>query len=447
VIQADTGAPTRARKVDARLVRIVTIALPMMAAHVTEPLLGIVDSAVIGRLGSVPLLGAVAIGAVVFDLLFWGLGSLRMSTAGLTAQAHGAGDDREVARALARALALAGALGVVLIALQAPIMAIAFRLMDASPEVTEAARTYIGVRIWAAPFALANYAVLGALIGRARTDLGLMLQVGINVAKIGLTLIAVPVLGLGIAGTALATLIAEILGAVAGLLLVRRIGGFSLGLSSAEIFDWRAMRRMLAVNRDIAIRTVTLLVAFGIFTSKGARAGDLTLAANAVLYNLFLVSSYFLDGFATAAEQICGQAVGARDRAGFHKAVRLVLALSVGTGLAISALAYGFGGLFIDALTTSPEVREAARVFLPFAAAAPIAGAAAFAFDGIYIGATWTRAMRDLMLLSFALYAAVLFSLNGLGNAGLWTAFLAFLAVRAIGQAAFFPRLARTSFA
>ncbi len=445
--EADAGAPFQARQVDARLVRIVAIALPMMAAHVTEPLLGIVDSAVIGRLGSVPLLGAVAIGAVVFDLLFWGLGSLRMSTAGLTAQAHGAGDDREVARALARALSLAGALGVLLIALQAPIMAIAFRLMDASPEVTEAARTYIGIRIWAAPFALANYAVLGALIGRARTDLGLLLQVGINLTKIGLTILAVPVLGLGIAGTALATLAAEIVGAAAGLLLVRKIGGFSLGLSRSEVFDWRAMRRMLAVNRDIAIRTVTLLVAFGIFTSKGARSGELTLAANAVLYNLFLVSSYFLDGFATAAEQVCGQAVGARDRTGFHRTVRIVLALSLATGFVITGLALALGGHFIDALTTSPQVREAARSFLPFAAAAPMAGAAAFAFDGIYIGSTWTRAMRDLMLLSFAIYAAVLFSLQGLGNAGLWTAFLAFLAVRALGQAAMYPRLARAAFA
>jgi MATE family multidrug resistance protein len=434
------------RPIEASIVRVVALAAPMMLAHLTEPLLGIVDSAVIGRLGQVPLLGAVALGAIVFDILFWGLGSLRLSTAGLTAQAHGAGDDREVSRALARAFALAGALGLLLIALQAPIMKLAFSLMDASPAVTEAARTYISVRIWSAPFALANYAILGSLIGRGRTDLGLALQVFINLTKIGLTLIAVPLLGLGIAGAAFATVAAEIVGAAAGVALLARIAGLPRGLGLGEILDPAALRRMLLVNRDVAIRSVTLLVAFGFFTSQGARAGDLTLAANAVLYNLFLFGSYFLDGFATAAEQLCGQALGARQEAAFRKVVKIVLALSVGTGLFVWGSLFWGGGAFIDAVTTSAEVREAARRFLPFAALTPLAGAMAFAFDGIYIGATWTRAMRDLMLASFALYMAAFYLTTGWSNAGLWTAFLCFLGVRGIGQAALYPRLAARAF-
>jgi MATE family multidrug resistance protein len=436
-----------ARPVEATPWRVVALAAPMMLAHLTEPMLGLIDAAVIGRLGAVPLLGAVAVGAILFDILFWGLGSLRLATAGLTAQAHGAGDDREVARALARALAVAGLLGLAIIALQAPIMALAFRLMETSPAVTEAARTYVSVRIWSAPFALANYAILGSLVGRARTDLGLGLQVFINLAKIGLTLVAVPVLGLGIGGAAAATLAAEIVGTLAGLAVLARIGGLPRGLARAEVLQAGAMRRMLLVNRDVAIRSITLLVAFAFFTAQGARAGDLTLAANAVLYNIFLFGSYFLDGFATAAEQLCGQAVGARDERGFRTVVRLALALSLGTGLAVTALVLVGGGAFIDFVSTNPQVRDAARAFLPFAALAPLVGAMAFAFDGIYVGATWTRAMRDLMLLSFALYLATFYAASGWSNAGLWTAFLAFLGVRGIGQALLYPRLARRTFA
>jgi MATE family multidrug resistance protein len=436
-----------ARPVEATPWRVVALAAPMMLAHLTEPMLGLVDAAVIGRLGAVHLLGAVAVGAILFDILFWGLGSLRLATAGLTVQAHGAGEDREVARALARAFVVATVLGLAIIALQVPIMAVAFRLMETSPAVTEAARTYVSVRIWSAPFALANYAILGSLVGRARTDLGLGLQVFINLAKIGLTLIAVPVLGLGIAGAAAATLGAEIVGTLAGLAVLARIGGLPRGLARDEILQPSAMRRMLLVNRDVAIRSITLLVAFAFFTAQGARAGDLTLAANAVLYNIFLFGSYFLDGFATAAEQLCGQAVGARDERGFRSVVRLALGLSLGTGLAVTALVLAGGGAFIDFVSTNPEVREAARAFLPFAACAPLVGAMAFAFDGIYVGATWTRAMRDLMLVSFALYLATFYAASGWSNAGLWTAFLAFLGVRGIGQALLYPRLARRTFA
>jgi multidrug resistance protein, MATE family len=440
-----TAAPL-ARPVVATPGRIVALAAPMMLAHLTEPLLGLVDAAVIGRLGAVPLLGAVAVGAIIFDILFWGLGSLRLSTAALTAQAHGAGEDREIRRALARAFAMAGLLGVLLIALQVPIMALAFRLMDASPAVTDAARLYVSIRIWSAPFALANYAVLGSLIGRARTDLGLALQVLINVTKIGFTLMAVPWLGLGLAGAAGATVAAEFVGAGAGLAVLARIGGLPRGLAAAEILQPQALKRMLLVNRDVAIRSITLLVAFAFFPPQGARAGDLTLAANAVLYNIFLFGSYFLDGFATAAEQLCGQALGARDETGFRKVVRLVLSLSLVTGLGVFALVFTGGGAFIDGVSTNPEVREAARQFLVFAALAPLAGAAAFAFDGIYVGATWTRAMRDLMLLSFALYLAVFYAGSGWSNAGLWTAFLCFLGSRGIGQALLYPRLAARSF-
>ncbi|GGH10288.1 MATE family efflux transporter [Alsobacter metallidurans] len=438
------------RPVAATAASVIALAAPLMLAHLTEPLIGLVDTAVIGRLGEVHLLGAVAIGAVLFDMLFWGLGSLRMSTAGLTAQAHGAGDDRDVALALARALALAVSLGVVLIVLQRPIMAATFALMDTSPAVDAAARAYIAIRIWSGPLALSNYAILGSLIGRGRTDLGLLLQVGLNLTKVAGTILFVPGLGWGIEGAAFATLLAEAIGLLGGVLLLRRIGGLPRGLAWGAIVEGPALRRMLAVNRDVAIRTVALLSAFAFFTAQGARAGDVALAANAVLYNLFLIGSYFLDGFATAAEQLCGQAVGARDERGFRRTVGLTLGLSLGVGAVVSAAAFVGGSAFIDAISTNEAVREAAKLYLPLAALTPLIGAAAFTFDGVYVGATWTAAMRNLMLAALAIYLAVFYGGVALAgawtNAGLWIAFLVFLGVRGFGQWWLYPGLARRTF-
>jgi MATE family multidrug resistance protein len=437
----------RLRAVEVSHRRMLALALPMTLSHVTTPLLGLVDATVIGRLGEASLLGAVALGAVIFDFLFWSFGSLRMATAGLTAQSTGAGDRHEVDLTLARALSVAAAAGLALVMLQWPIAEIAFRLVGASDTVTDALSTYFRIRIWAAPFTLANYVFLGSTLGRGRTDLGLVLQVAINVGNIVFTIVLVTGFGWGIAGAAAGTALAECVGAVLGVIVLRRLGSNPFAVSVPEIFDRKAMLRMLAVNRDIMIRTIALVLAFAIFTALGARAGDVTLAANAVLYNMFLIGGYFLDGFATAAETLCGQTLGARDESGFRRAVRLSLAWSLGFGLAVSAVFLAGGTWFIDFVSTNADVRIQARDYLVFAALTPVVGAAAFAFDGIYIGATWTRAMRDLMLIAFAAYGLTLLSAGTIGNTGLWLAFLVFLAARGLGQAALWPRLARKSFA
>jgi MATE family multidrug resistance protein len=442
----NSGQISKRRGIEVSHRRMLLIALPMTLSHVTTPLLGLVDATVIGRLGEPHLLGAVALGAVIFDFLFWSFGSLRMATAGLTAQATGAGDAREVDRTLARALVVAGAVGLGLVALQWPIAAAAFRLAGASEAVTGALATYFAVRIWSAPFTLANYVILGSTLGRARTDLGLVLQVAINVANIVLSIAFVMGFGLGVAGAALGTLLAEIVGVGLGVVVLRRLGSNPFAVPWSEVRDRAAMLRTLAINRDIMIRTVALALAFAIFTSMGARTGDVTLAANAVLYNMFLIGGYFLDGFATAAETLCGQAIGARDERGFRRAVHVSLVWSLGFGLLVCGVFLGGGGLFIDFVSTSPEVRAHARDYLVFAALTPFVGAAAFAFDGIYIGATWTRALRDLMLAAFALYGLTLLLAGSLGNTGLWIAFLVFLAVRGIGQALLCPRLTRQAF-
>ena len=434
------------RRVEVTHRRMLLIALPMTVSHMTTPLLGLVDATVIGRLGEAHLLGAVALGAVIFDFLFWSFGSLRMATAGLTAQAVGAGDAREIDRTLARALAVAAMVGLGLVLLQWPIAQAAFALAGASEAVTGALAEYFAIRIWAAPFTLANYVILGSTLGRARTDLGLVLQVAINLANIVLTTVLVIGFELGIGGAAIGTVLAEIAGTVLGFAVLRRLGSNPFAVSRGEIFDRAAMLRTLAVNRDIMIRTAALVLAFAIFSAQGARAGDVTLAANAVLYNMFLVGGYFLDGFATAAETLCGQAFGARDERAFRRAISLSLIWSLGFGLAVSLIFLIGGGQFIDFVSTNPEVRSHARDYLVFAALTPLVGATAFAFDGIYVGATWTRPMRDLMLAAFAAYALVLLTSQDLGNAGLWVAFLVFLGVRGLGQAALFPRLTRESF-
>lgn len=428
---------------------MLALALPMTLANVTTPMLGFVGAAVIGRLGDAALLGAVALGAVIFDALFWSFGSLRMATAGLTAQAVGARDAGEVDRTLARALAAGLIAGLALAILQGPIAAVAFRISGASPAVVEGLATYFHIRILSAPFALANYAVLGSVLGRGRTDLGLLLQVAINAVNIGLTLALVLGLDLNLAGAALATLIAEAAGLGLGLVLLARLGSKPWRVPLSEIRDAAQLRRTLAVNGDVILRTLALVAAIVLFSALGARQGDAVLAANAVLWNLFLIGGFFLDGFATAAEALCGQAIGARDAGAFRRASSLSLRWCLGFGVGVSLLALAGGHAFIDFVTTSEPVRAVARRYLPLAAAAPFVAALPFAYDGIYIGATWTRAMRNLMLAALAAYCAALVLVQGLalGNAGLWLAFLGFLAARGIGQALAYPMLARRTFA
>ena len=436
-----------ARRLDISHRRILTLALPMTLSHVTTPLLGLVDATVIGRLGEAHLLGAVALGAVIFDFVFWSFGSLRMATAGLTAQATGAGNRHEVDLTLARAFLVAGATGVLLILLQWPIATLAFSMAGASQAVTDALSTYFFIRIWAAPFTLANYVILGSTLGRGRTDLGLLLQVAINVANIVFTMALVLGFGLGIAGAAIGTALAEVMGAGLGIVVLRRLGSNPLAVTWPEVLNRAAMLQTLAMNRDIMIRNVALILAFSIFSALGARSGDVTLAANAVLYNMFLIGGYFLDGFATAAETLCGQSIGARDERGFRRAIHLSLGWSLGFGLAVSAIFLIGGGFFIDFVSTNPDVRSYARDYLVFAALTPLFGAAAFAFDGIYTGATWTRSMRDLMVIAFIVYGAILLVAGDLGNTALWIALLTFLSARGLGQFILYPRLAKRTFA
>lgn len=426
--------------------RVARLALPMTLAHLSTPLLGVADAAIIGRLGQAHFLAAIAAAAMIFNFLFWSFGFLRMGTAGLIAQALGANDGLEQRAALLRALLVAFAIGALMVLLRTPMGYFCIGALDASPQVSGAARLYFDIRIWSAPFALANYAFAGALIGRGRTAIALALQVFMNCGNIGLNYFFVYILSLGIAGSAAGTLLAEILAALAGWGVLSAIYGNLFSLDCAPVFDRAKIARMFSINRDIFLRNTALLFAFMFFYSQGARGGDTILAANAVLHNLVLLGTFFLEGITTAAEQLCGQAFGACNAKSFRKAVRLTLFWCFAFAAGFSLAALLLGGIFIEFLSTNTEVRAFAQDYLPFAAFMPLAGALAFELDGVYIGAIWTRDMRNVMALSLGVYLASFYFLRPLGNGGLWASLMVFYLTRGFTQAWRYRTLSAESF-
>lgn len=426
--------------------QVFSIAGPAMVANLTTPLIGVVSTTAIGRLDDATLLGGVAMASVIFDCLFWLFGFLRMSTLAFTAQALGAGEPREPTAILMRGFIVASLIGVALIVLQLPLGTALFDLMGGSEGVTRAAKTYFMIRIWSSPLALANYVILGWLVGQARANPALLLQVVINVVNMIATILLVLVYDTGIAGAAMAALLSEAIGFALGVMVCRRYAKSGFAVPYARLFDRAKLMRMLAVNSDILVRTAALIAVFLFFTAKGARAGDVTLAANSVLNNFLLVSAFFLDGLANAAQQLCGRAFGARDTKGFADSTRLVLLWGLGFALIVSVLFALLGPALISVMTASEDVRQAAREFLPFIVLAPVPGVFAFGFDGIYVGATWTREMRNLMLASLVIFLAAWWALQSFGNAGLWSALIAFYVARGGLQGARYPAQYKATF-
>jgi MATE family multidrug resistance protein len=427
------------------------IAWPIILANIAVPLLGVVDTAVIGHLGQTAPLGAIAIGAQIFSFIYWGLGFLRMGTTGLTAQADGAGDSAEVRAALGRALVIALALAALLIALQRPLAAGAFMVFETSPEIERLARSYFSIRIWGAPATLVGYAVLGWLIGLRDSRSVLVLQIFLNALNIALDLLFVVGFGWGVRGVAIGTLISEWSAALLALALVAFKLRSSGSLRSAPAVDLPGLLRprpllaTLRVNQDIFLRTVLLISAFAWFTRQGARAGDAVLAANHVLLQFLAFSAFFLDGFAFATEALVGQAVGRKSRPQLRHAVRLSSTLAVATAAATTLAFALLGAAIIDALTNVAEVREFARRFLPYAVLHPVVGVWCFQLDGIFIGATRTADMRNAMIVSFCIYLGIWWLLWGpLQNHGLWIAFLVFFVVRGVTLAVRYPALLRS---
>ncbi|PSM17348.1 MATE family efflux transporter [Nitratireductor sp. StC3] len=427
---------------------ILSIAVPMTLAYLTTPLLGLTDTAVVGQFGDPALLGGLAAGAIIFDLVFASFNFLRSGTTGLVAQAYGRGDARAEQAWFWRAYAVSLVSGGLLLAAAPLIAFLGAWFIDGEAAVTEALRTYVLIRLLSAPMALANYAILGYVLGRGEGMRGLFLQIVLNGCNIALSVWFGLGLGWGIEGVAWGTVCGEAVAFLVGTTMVMRRFARLPRPRRSELLDATALREMFAVNRDIMIRSFVLLSAFALFARQGAQLGTLTLAVNAVLLNFFLVAGYFLDGFATAAEQLAGRAVGARQRQSFVDAVRLSSLWGfVMAGLAALAM-LGFGNGIVAIMTTAQEVRAGAAVYLPWAAFTAASGVLAFQMDGVYIGATWSRDMRNMMLLSFALFVVALIALpQWWGNHGLWAALHVFLIARGLSLTAVLPGRIRRTFA
>ena len=427
---------------------VLAVAVPIMLSNVSEPLIGVVNTAVIGQLKEPYYIGAIAVGALVFSFLFWGFGFLRLSTGGLSAQALGAGDRTELVAVLVRALMIGLAAGVGLILLSPLIRTAAFDLIGGSAEVREHGETYFNYRIFAAPAALSNYCVMGWFIGQSRAKLAFVVQLFLNVTNMALSAFFVLGLGMTSDGVGLAALIAEWSAVTLALVLAAMIlRGMGAHVSWPRILDRARFKRTLLMNGDVMIRTLCLVFAFTFFTARGARAGDVIVAANAVLLNLFEVSAYLIDGFAYASEALVGQSVGARNRERFRAAVWLTSVWAMVVGVVCSLVIWFLGPSIIDVMTLSDTVRETARVYLPWVAVSPVLGVICFQFDGIFTGAMATKDMRNMMIVSLAVFLLAWWLLEApFGNHGLWAALNIFFIARGVTFATRMPSLERRAF-
>ncbi|MGE8941873.1 MATE family efflux transporter [Leptospira interrogans] len=427
---------------------VLLIAVPIMLSNATTPLIGFVDTVVIGQMGLPHLIGGVAVGATIFNFLYWSFAFLRMGTTGLTAQALGARDASEIAANLHRALIVAVAAGVAMIITQSLIAWAALQIMGASAAVEEAARTYFEIRIWAAPAGLINFALLGWFIGLGRTGLAFWVQIFLNVMNMLLAVLLVMGLDYGVAGVGTAALVSEWAAAILGLFLAyRELLRRGAVVSVAQVLSAARIKRTFQVNSDIMIRTLCAITVVLFFTAQGARSGDLTLAANAILQSLVVITSNLLDGFAFAAESLVGRAIGARARARFEEAIRLSMIWAAVVGTVLSLAIWVAGPTIIDFMTTSPEVRELARAYLFWVMLTPIIGVWCFQLDGVFIGATRTADMRNMMIVSVAIFFAAWAVLSPqFGNHGLWAATMIFYIARTLTLLGRYPALTRSSF-
>ena len=425
--------------------RVWRMAGPIILSNVSVPLLGAVDTAVVGHLPHAYYIGAVGVGAVIFSFIFFIFNFLRMGTTAPTAQAVGAGDWAEVRAMLGRAWFLALAIGGGLILLQLPIVTFAIWIVEASGEVETLAERYFLIRIWAAPAALSTYAIIGWFYGMQEARIPLVLQVGINVVNILLDLLFVFGFGWGVEGVAAATLIAEYCGVAAAIYFVRRhLKRLPEAESRVRVFDFAKMKGILTFNSFIFLRTLCVVSGSAIFMTQGAKLGDLPLAANHVLYNFMLITSFGLDGLANAAEALIGQATGRRDRRAFDQAARAVLLWSGVVGVINFLIYWLFGAAIVALLTDIEAVRVAAAEFLPWAIVMPLVSVWAYTFDGIFLGARRARTMLACMLFSFAVYMVAMFTLlPTYDNHALWLALNAFLGFRGLTLMLCYPRLRR----
>jgi multidrug resistance protein, MATE family len=427
--------------------RVFLLAIPLILSNLTQPLLSTVDTILSGHLPGPAALGGVAMGGIFFNSIFWTFGFLRMATTGLVAQSHGAGDEDQLLHHFGRAFLTALLIGGLILLLQSPLISIALNLLGASAEVRHNAQIYCGIRIWSAPASLANYTILGYLLGRQRARTALLLQAAINVVNVAVALELVLHLHWGVAGIATATLTAEWSGCVLGLAIMLWSRVHPKHLRWSEIVHGPSLRHLFALNRDILLRTLSLVAAYAWFTRTGARSGDAILAANAVLLNFLWIAGYGLDGFANATEALVGEAIGAGRVEDYRSVLKASSVSAFTVAVFISLIYMVFGREIIAVFTNQEAVRVLAAEFLPWMIVLPIIAVWSFLLDGVFIGATRAPELRDSMLISFAGYLALAVVLSTrFGNHGLWCAMLAFMALRAGTLAMRLPGIEKKAF-
>ena len=417
------------------------IALPMILSNITVPLLGMVDTGVTGHLDSEIYLAAVAIGATIFSVLYTGMNFLRMGTTGIAAQSYGAEDYTALRTSLGQATAVALVIAAILIALHRPIGSFAVDLIGADPVINGIAREYFNIRVWSAPGTLINYALIGWFLGTQNARVPFMIFLTINVTNILLDLVFVLGLGMKVDGVALASVIAEYTGTAVG-------GTFVFGTLKRHPGHWLVSKltrfteyaAFFAVNANLFVRTMALIFSLGFITAQGARMGGTILAANALLMNLQNLTSFALDGIAHAAEALVGRAIGAKRRDALEAAVALTLRWSLWFALGLAVLYVMIGPILIRVLTDLTDIRDAASRYLPWLIASPLISVWSFLYDGVFVGATRAREMRDIMIASTAVFLATWFATTSWGNDGLWLSFMVFLTARGLGMHIYYRR-------
>lgn len=422
--------------------RILQLAIPSIISNITVPLLGLVDVTIVGHLGSAAYIGAIAVGGLLFNILYWNFGFLRMGTSGMTSQAYGRNDPEAEMRVLVQAISVGLLSACAILLLQYPVERIAFLLLDTSAEVEQYAVRYFRVCIWGAPAVLAMYGFKGWFIGMQNSRFPMYIAIGVNVINILCSLCFVFVLGMKVKGVALGTVVAEWSGLLMAVLLWRKkYGMLRSRIALRDSLQFKAMKRFFAVNRDIFLRTLCLISVTTFFTSTGARQGDVILAVNTLLMQLFTLFSYIMDGFAYAAEALVGRYIGARDMKQLRHAVRNLFGWGVGMA-SLFTLLYAIGGKnFLSLLTNDAQVIGVAGNYFYWVLAIPLAGFGAFLWDGILIGATATRQMLWAMLVATLAFFGIYYLFSGAtNNHMLWLAFLVYLFLRGL-MMTFFAKL------
>ncbi|MFK5977268.1 MAG: MATE family efflux transporter [Rhizobiaceae bacterium] len=412
---------------------VFSLAVPVTLAYLTTPLLGLVDTAVVGQFGDAAMIGGLAVGAIIIDLIFVTFNFLRVSTSGLTAQALGREDEADKQAILFRAIGIGLVFGILTILLGPFLVKLGLWMMQPGAAVAEATTTYLTVRIFGAPFTAINYAMLGWLLGLGRTGVALGLQLLLSIINIVLSIALGLWLGWGVFGVAIATVIGEVVASLVGAIICYRALEHSKRPNRDFVLDGRALKRLFGLNFDIVLRNFALIFAFAFFTTQGARFGDVTLAANAILMHFFITAAYFLDGLAMAAEQLSGRAIGAKYRAGFWRAFKLTSMWNGGLAFMLALILYLGGSAVIDFLTVLESVREEAKTYVLWACLTPITGVVAYQLDGVFFGGTWTREISKMMIVSLIVYVLIWWlTRDGMGNHGLWLSINCFLVIRGI---------------